>query len=382
MPKAGWVGGAVMTMSLSCSGVLAAQAVRTDFGRLKDGTAVEAVTLTSASGVRARVMTYGATLQALEVPDRNGTLRDVTLGYDTAAEYEAHPNYFGATIGRFANRIGGAAFTLNGKRYALSANDGANSLHGGASGFDKRVWRILAVNQGAKAQVKLGLVSPDGDQGYPGQLTAEVTYTLDDAGTLDIEHRATTDAPTIVNLTNHALFNLAGEGGPDDVGQHRLTIPAARYTPVSDALIPTGELRAVEGTPFDFRTARRIADGLRDGRDAQIVIGRGIDHNYAIDAGRTPAPKLAARLEDPASGRVMEVWSTEPGLQVYTGNFLAGTVTGKGKHLYRMGDGIALEPQKFPNAPNESRFESARLDPGQTYVHLMSLRFPSVQRPR
>jgi aldose 1-epimerase len=358
----------------------AADAVRAGFGKLADGTGIEAVTLASASGVRARVMTYGATLQSLDVPDRNGQLADVVLGYDTAADYEAHPNYFGATIGRFANRIGGAAFELAGKRHALSANDQRNSLHGGAAGFDKRVWRIVAVDSGTSASVRLALRSPDGDQGYPGNMDVEVTYSLDDAGSLEILHRAKTDAPTVVNLTNHSLFNLAGEGGPADVLTHTLTIPAARYTPVDAGLIPTGELRPVAGTPFDFRSPRRIADGIRDGRDAQIVIGRGIDHNYALDAGTTAAMKLAARLEDAPSGRVMEVWSTEPGLQVYTGNFLAGTVTGKHSHLYRMGDGIALEPQRFPNAPNEPRFGSARLDPGQTYEHRMVLRFPGRGR--
>jgi len=361
-------------------GVQGAEAVRGDFGKLADGTAIEAVTLTSPSGVRARVMTYGATLQALEVPDRNGRTADVALGYDTAGEYQAHPNYFGATIGRFANRIGGASFELAGKRYALSANDQRNTLHGGAVGFDKRVWRIVAVESGRNASVRLALRSPDGDQGYPGNMDVEVTYSLDDAGSLEILHRAKTDAPTVVNLTNHSLFNLAGEGGTADVLTQTLTIPAAKYTPVDAGLIPTGELRPVAGTPFDFRRPRRIADGIRDGRDAQIVAGRGIDHNYVLDAGTTTAMKLAARLEDPASGRIMEVWSTEPGLQVYTGNFLAGTVKGKQGHLYRMGDGIALEPQRFPNAPNEPKFGSPRLDPGQTYEHRMALRFPGRGR--
>jgi aldose 1-epimerase len=367
---------AVVLSGSQSIGAQAAEAVRASFGRLADGTPVEVVTLTSPAGVRARVMTYGATLQSLDVPDARGRTADILLGYDTAAEYEAKPNYFGATIGRFANRIGGAAFTLDGKRYALSANDQRNSLHGGAKGFDKQVWRIVAVESGKTAFVRLALRSPDGDQGYPGNLDAEVTYSLDDAGSLEILHRATTDAPTVVNLTNHALFNMAGEGSTTDVLAQTLTIPAARYTPVDAGLIPTGEMRPVDGTPFDFRKPRRIADGIRDGRDAQIVIGRGIDHNYVLDAGTTSSMKLAARLTDEASGRRMEVWSTEPGLQVYTGNFLSGTVTGKGSHLYRMGDGIALEPQRFPNAPNEPRFGSARLDPGTTYEHRMALRFP------
>jgi aldose 1-epimerase len=367
-------------LTLAAATAHSAEATRAPFGKLKDGKSIEAVTLVSASGVRARVITYGATLQMLEVKDRAGRTADVALGYDTAAEYQQFPNYFGATIGRFANRIGAAAFTLDGKRYAVSANDKQNSLHGGADGFDKRVWRVLAVESKPKALVRLGLRSADGDQGYPGNLDVEVTYSLDDAGSLEILHRATSDAPTVVNLTNHSLFNLAGEGGADDVLSNTLTIPANRYTPVDQGLIPTGELRKVEGTPFDFRKPRRIGDTVRDGRDDQIVVGRGIDHNYALDAGTTTEMKFAARLEDPRSGRVMEVWSTEPGLQVYTGNFLAGTVVGKRGHLYRMGDGIALEPQRFPNAPNETRFASARLDKGQTYSHRMALRFSTSAR--
>lgn len=365
--------------SLPSMNAWCADAERSSFGKLPDGSPVEAVTLTSPSGVRARVMTYGATLQSLEVPDRTGGRADIVLGYDTAADYAEHPNYFGATIGRFANRIGGGAFVLDGRRHALSVNDQRNSLHGGAEGFDKRLWRIVAVESGRVASVRLGLRSVDGDQGYPGNLDVEVSYTLDDAGSLAITHRARTDAPTVVNLTNHSLFNLAGEGGSTDVLAGTLTIPAARFTPVNPALIPTGELKAVAGTPFDFRSPRRIGEGIRDGRDPQIVAGRGIDHNYALDAGPTREPKLAARLADASSGRVMEVWSTEPGLQVYTGNFLAGTVIGKRGHVYRMGDGIALEPQRFPDMPNQPAFGSARLDPGQSYEHRMVLRFPTAR---
>ena len=357
--------------ALACLGAHGAEAQRASFGRLKDGTPIEAVTLTNSHGIRARVISYGATLQALEMPDRQGHVADVALGYDTLADYENHPNYFGTTIGRFANRIGGAQFTLDGKVHSISRNDQRNTLHGGAQGFDKRAWQVLGVQSGPVASVRLGLTSAAGDQGYPGTLHVEVVYSLDESGALGIELRATTDAPTVVNLTNHSLFNLAGEGGADDVLTHRLRIPALRYTPVDAGLIPTGELRPVAGTPFDFTKGRIIAAGIRDGRDAQIVTGRGIDHNYALDAGQTAEPKLAASLEDPKSGRVLEVWSTEPGLQVYTGNFLNGTLVGKAGHLYRMGDGIALEPQKFPNAPNEPKFLSARLDPGATYLHRM-----------
>jgi aldose 1-epimerase len=308
----------------------------------------------------------------------------VTLGYDDVRSYVEHPNYWGQTIGRYANRIGGGRFTLDGKTYRLALNDKTNSLHGGTVGFDKRVWQIVEVSdKGGVAKVALRLVSPAGDQGYPGNLTVTTTYTLDDRGALTIDMDASTDAPTIVNLTNHALFNLAGEGAPEGVLAHRLTIPARRYTPVDATLIPTGELRLVAGTPFDFTSGRTIDEVVRDGRDSQIVIGRGIDHNFVLDEGKTRAPKLAARLEDPRSGRVLEVLTDQPGIQIYTGNFLDGTLVGKGGHIYRMGDGIALEPQLFPDTPNKPAFGSARVDPGRPYHHRMIYRLSvaSLEHP-
>ena len=353
---------------------VAGTAQRNAFGTLPDGVRIEAVTLTNDHGVRARIITYGATLQALEAPDRDGRSADVVLGYDDLAGYVEKPNYYGATIGRYANRIAGARFSLDGRQFQLSQNDKANSLHGGAKGFDKRVWKILKLQEGSTASVSLELTSAAGDQGYPGTLTVTTTYSLDEAGNLTIEYSAVTDAPTVVNLTNHSIFNLAGEGSPDGLQGQRLTIPASRYTPVDAGLIPTGELRAVAGTVFDFTRGRLINEGIRDGHDPQIIAGRGYDHNFALDTGLTREPKLAARLDDPRSGRVLEVWTTQPGLQVYTGNFLNGTLAGKHGHLYRMGDGIALEPQMFPNAPNEPRFASTRLDPGSTYHHRMIFR--------
>lgn len=352
----------------------AASAERAPFGKLPDGTLIEAVTLRNAHGVSARIITYGATLQELVAPDRRGHPADIALGYDDLAGYVEHPNYFGATIGRFANRIAGARFSLDGKTYSLALNDKPNSLHGGLKGFDKQVWRIDGVDSAAAASVTLSLTSPAGDQGYPGTLRVTEHYSLDETGALSIDYTATTDAPTVVNLTNHSIFNLAGEGSVHGVLDQRLTIPASHYTPVDAALIPTGTLQAVAGTVFDFTHGRVIGQDIRDGRDAQLVAGRGYDHNFALDAGLTSAPKLAARLEDPASGRALEVWSTEPGLQVYTGNFLDGTRVGKHGHLYRMGDGIALEPQKFPNAPNTPSFISARLNPGAAYHHRMIFR--------
>jgi len=359
----------------------AADAVREQAGRLADGSPIEAVTLSNARGIEARVITYGATLQSLVAPDRNGVRAEVTLGFDTAEEYESKPSYYGVTVGRYANRIAGGRFTLDGTVYQLPQNNNGNSLHGGTEGFDKRNWRIVSVSSGPTASVVMALTSPDGDQGYPGKLEVTVTYSLDDGGDLTIAFDAATDKPTVVNLTNHALFNLAGDGAPEGTSRHMLTIPASAYTPVSETLIPTGELRPVAGTVFDFRTPRLIALGLRDGRDQQIVYGRGYDHNFALDKGQTAEPQLAARLEDPVSGRVLEVLSTEPGLQFYTGNFLDGTSAGRSGRMYRMGDGIALEPQKFPDAPNQPGFASARVDPGKPYRHVMIYRLSTSPEP-
>ncbi len=373
------LGMAMTIVAMTASAAQAADAKREAAGRLKDGTAIEAITLSNAKGVSARILTYGATLQSLVAPDRAGKRADVVLGYDDVGQYESVPNYFGVTVGRYANRVAGGRFTLDGKSYQLTQNDKTNSLHGGTAGFDKRVWRVVSVGSGRSASVKLSLTSPDGDQGYPGTLQTSVTYSLDDAGSLTIAFDAATDKPTIVNMTNHAIFNLAGEGAPGGTAQHRLTVPARAYTPVNDKLIPTGELRPVDGTVFDFRRARLIDAGIRDGRDQQIRFGQGYDHNFALDKGLTATPQLAARLEDGATGRVLEVLSTEPGIQFYTGNFLDGTYVGKQGHLYRMGDGIALEPQKFPDAPNQPSFATARVDPGKPYRHVMIYRLSTTR---
>jgi aldose 1-epimerase len=366
-------------MAAIASPTLAADAVRSQAGTLADGTAIEAVTLKNDHGIEARIITYGATLQSLIAPDRDGKRAEVTLGYDDVAAYESKPNFFGVTVGRYANRIAGARFSLDGRVYDLTRSDGANSLHGGTRGFDKHNWRILSVSSGPVARVVLGLTSPDGDQGYPGKLDVTVTYSLDETGDLKIAYEAKTDKPTVVNMTNHAIFNLAGDGAPEGTSRHLLTIPAAAYTPVDATLIPTGEIKPVAGTVFDFRKPRLVAEGLRDGRDPQIVIGRGYDHNFVLDKGLTAEPQLAARLEDPVSGRVLEVLTTEPGIQVYTGNFLDGTRTGHNGHVYRMGDGIAMEPQKFPDSPNHPSFPSARVDPGKPYRHVMIYRLSTTR---
>ena len=368
MASAGVTLAAMMTGLGWASAAGAATAKREAAGTLADGTQVEAVTLSAKNGVTARILSYCATLQKLSGPDRDGKQADVLLGYDDARDYAEHPNFFGVTVGRYANRIAGGKFTLDGKAYQLPLNDKVNSLHGGTKGFDKRPWRIVSVKDGS---VTLALTSADGDQGYPGTLDVTVTYALSDDGALTISFGATTDKPTIVNMTNHAIFNLAGEGSPMGAMGHRLTIPAKAITPVDANLIPTGTLQPVTGTVFDFQRGRVVGDGLRDGRDPQIVMGRGYDHNFALDKGLTATPGLVARLEDPVSGRVLEVSSTEPGVQLYTGNFLDGTYIGKSRHVYRMGDGIALEPQKFPDSPNKPSFASARVDPGKPYRHVM-----------
>ena len=373
----------IENIALRCLGIVlllvpleagAVEVRREGAGKLADGTEVEAITLTNDAGVSATILTYGATLQKLLVPGRDGEVADVVLGHDELAPYVDTPNYFGVTVGRFANRIAGARFTLDGKTYQLPANDGENTLHGGGKGFDKAVWRVVSVEDGPLGRVVLAHVSPDGDSGYPGKLDVRVTYSLDEKGDLGITFDAVTDAPTIVNMTNHALFNMAGAGSAGGALGNVLTLPARAYTPVKASLIPTGELREVAGTAFDFRNPRVIGQDIRDATDQQLLYGRGYDHNFALDKGVTATPQLAARLEDPASGRVLEVLSTEPGLQFYAGNFLDGTVVGKGDLMYRQGDGIALEPQKFPDAPNQPAFVSARVNPGQPYRHQMIYR--------
>lgn len=279
-----------VALALTSGAALAAEASRAPAGTLADGTAVEVISLTNKQGISARILTYGATLQSLSMPDKHGKTADVLLGYDDLKDYVDHPNYFGVTVGRYANRIAGGAFSIDGKAYQLPLNDKTNSLHGGGKGFDKQVWKVASVKSGPVATLVLTLTSADGDSGYPGKLDSSVTYTLDEAGNLGILFDAKTDKPTIVNMTNHAIFNLGGEGSPDGALGHVLTIPAKAYTPVDEALIPTGERKPVDGSVFDFRQPRRVADGIRDGRDPQIVFGRGYDHNWALDKGLTKTP--------------------------------------------------------------------------------------------
>jgi aldose 1-epimerase len=354
------------------AGAFAADYARSSFGKTPDGVEVEAITLTNGHGVSATIITYGATLQSLIAPDRTGAKADIALGFKDAAAYAKNASYFGASVGRFANRIGKGKFSLDGKTYQLALNNnGVAALHGGVKGFDKQVWKVVDVKRGPVASVTFTYVSPDGEEGYPGTLTATATYALDEKNDLTVTYGATTDKPTVVNLTNHALFNLAGEGSSDGAMGNVLTLASDGYTPVDAELIPTGAITPVAGTPFDFRKPTVVAERLRDARDPQIVVGRGYDHNMVLTGKSGAAPRLAARLADPKSGRVMEILSDQPGIQFYTGNFIDGTLVSKSGKIYRQGDGIALEPQHFPDAPNKPAFAPIRLDPGQTYRNTM-----------
>lgn len=345
----------------------AATVRRTDFGKLADGTAVALFTLSNSKGMEAAIATYGGAIVSLKTPDRTGRMGDVVLGYDHLAEYINGRAFFGALVGRYANRIGHAQFTIDGQTYNIPKNDGENSLHGGTRGFDKHVWRARQLSGGA---VELTYVSKDGEEGYPGTLTAVVTYTLTDDNVLRIRYTATTDKPTVVNLTNHSYFNLRGGG---DILGHLITINADRFTPVDSGLIPTGELKPVDGTPFDFRKAR--TPGERIGQaDEQLKLGKGYDHNWVLnrkDAGLS----LAARIEEPGvSGRIMEIYTDQPGLQFYTGNFLDGSEKGKGK-TYAFRSGFCFETQHFPDSPNRPSFPSTVLRPGQKYDTTTEFRF-------
>jgi aldose 1-epimerase len=356
----------------------AAQARRSGFGALADGTRIAAVDLTSRAGIRVRIITLGARIQSLYTPDRAGRLGDIVLGFATPQQYFDDGNYFGATVGRFANRIGKGRFTLDGHTYQLAINDHGNSLHGGTRGFDKRVWKIESLHSGSTASVLMSYVSPDGQEGYPGTLHATATYTLTDSGELRIDYRATTDKPTIVNMSGHSYFNLASSPAHFSTMRDLLQIDASHYTPVDETLIPTGLIAPVAGTPFDFRKPTPIGLRIRDGNDTQIRYCHGYDMNFVLD-GRPGTLRLAARVEDPRSGRVLEVYTTAPGVQFYSGNFLSGSFAGKHGIVYRQGDAVVLEPQDFPDAPNHANFPPATLDPGATYHNVIVYRF-SVRR--
>jgi aldose 1-epimerase len=348
-------------------------------GKLSSGAEIIECRLVNDVGTEAAILTLGATLRSLVVSDALGAFGDVVLGYDTVGEYLLGREYFGATIGRYANRIANGRFCLGGKQYELERNSPPNAEHGGADGFDRRVWSIEGTDIANGAVLKLSLVSPDGDQGYPGELRVELTYTLTNDNELRIDYSATTSAPTIINLTNHSYWNLAGAAAADAL-QAFLTIEADAYTPVDEHLIPTGQLRAVQGSAFDFRSPQQIASRIRDGSDPQLTVGRGYDHNFALRAANGQL-RPAARLEDPRSGRVLELLTTEPGVQLYTGNFLSGGILGKGRRLYRQGDGIALETQHFPDSPNHRKFPSTLLEPGSVWSSMTVYRFSTSATP-
>lgn len=353
----------------------AGDAARSEFGRLADGRKVEAVTLTNRSGMSVTVIAYGAGIQSVVVPGRDGTFADVALGHSSIEPYLKRPQFIGSTCGRVANRIAGGRFTLDGRDYQVPVNNGANSLHGGSEGFDKVLWDVAEIAGGDTPRVTLRYVSPDRDQGYPGTLDVTAVYSLDDENRLLVDYLATTDAPTLCNLTSHAYWNLAGEGADEGAMGHLLTIPAEHYLPTDAGAIPTGEFRLVAGTPFDFRTPQPVGARVRDASDEQIRIGKGYDHNWVVAREASAEPRLLARLEHPGSGRVLELLSNQPGVQFYSGNFLDASVEGKAGRLYRQGDAVVLEPQMFPDTPNRPEFGSVRLDPGETYRNLILFRF-------
>jgi aldose 1-epimerase len=341
---------------------------KSPWGKTSDGT-VEIYTLTNIHGIEARVTTYGATLVSLKAPDRAGQMQNIVLGFDKLEAYLAGVPYYGATVGRYANRIAEARFTLDGKTYELAANDGSNTLHGGKRGFDKRIWKaeVLPASQGNG--VRFTYVSAAGEEGYPGELTAHAVYRLDDKDELEIEYSATTTAPTPVNLANHAYFNLTGDPGVP-VLDHRVMINADRFTPVDARLIPTGELRAVAGTPFDFRSPHAVGERI-EANDEQLQRGHGYDHNFVLNKAASGLT-LAAVVTEPRSGRSIEIRTSQPGLQFYSGNFMDGKPFGRRT-------GLCLETQHFPDSPNQGAFPSAVLRPGGTYLEKTVLSLKTIK---
>jgi aldose 1-epimerase len=358
-----------------------------------DGKAVDRYTLANRS-MSVSILTYGGIIQELWAPDRRGRLANITLGYKDIEGYTvgrgdppvANPSYFGGIIGRYGNRIGGATFNLDDTTYTLDANNGPNSLHGGVKGFDKYVWDAETIERRRVVGLRLTRTSAEGEgcatpatcTGYPGNLKVQVDYTLDRRNNLRIDYKATTDKATVVNLTNHAYWNLEGEG-TGTIYDHRLKLNADKFTPVDSTLIPTGELRSVFGTPFDFTTPHAIGERIRED-DEQLRFGQGYDHNWVLNRDDDTGLVRAARLRDPDSGRVLTMSTTEPGIQFYSGNFLDGTLYGTSGRAYRQGDGLALETQHFPDSPNKPDFPSTTLRPGETYSTTTNLRFSASRR--
>lgn len=344
-----------------------------NFGKTREGADVYRYTLINKSGMEAVVINYGADLVSLKAPDRNGKSADIVLGYDDLPGYEQDKSFFGATIGRYGNRIAKGEFTLDGKKFHLPTNDGPNSLHGGGKGFNKKVWTGVDRSRADALVLELSYTSPDGEAGYPGTLKVTVTYTLSlGANELRIDYSATTDQDTIANLTNHTYFNLSGVPA-QDILNNQLVLHAAKFTPVDATLIPTGELRSVHGTPFDFNEPTAIGARITQ-EDEQLKFGKGYDHNWVLDQAAKPGLRTAAEVYEPTSGRLLTVLTTEPGIQFYSGNFLDGTVRGKAGQLYGHRTGLCLETQHFPDSPNHKDFPSTVLQPGKTYHSTTVLR--------
>lgn len=347
---------------VSCGGPKK-EAARTLFGQLADGQKAYIYTLKNVSGMEAKITNYGGIVVSLLVPDKNGKLGDVVLGYDSLQGYVADKDFLGALIGRYGNRIGRGKFTLDGKEYTLATNNAPNHLHGGVVGFNKVLWTVNDAESQDGKSLTLTYVSKDGEEGYPGNLSVKVHYELTAKNELKVEYLATTDAPTVVNLTQHSYFNLAGTG---DILGHLLTLDAGSFTPVDAGLIPTGEIRPVAGTPMDFRKATAIGARVQQD-DEQLKFGQGYDHNWVL-SDSSKGMRRAARVDEPGTGRIMEVWTTEPGIQFYCGNFLNGTIHGKGGVVYQRRTGFCLETQHYPDSPNKPMFPSTVLRPGERYA--------------
>jgi aldose 1-epimerase len=357
-----------LALALAWSGDLKAATAgmrKEPFGKTPDGMDITLYTLTNKNGIEVGIINFGGAVVSLKIPDRSEKMADVVLGYDSLDGYVTNPAHFGALIGRYANRIAHGKFALDGKTYTLAKNNGENSLHGGTVGFDRRVWTARDISTPGVPSLELKYVSKDGEEGYPGTLSVRVVYTLTAQNELKIEYSATTDKDTVVNLTNHSYFNLAGQGSEDILG-HVLTLHADKFTPVDAGLIPTGELRNVAGTPFDFRKPTAVGERIGQ-NDEQLKLGNGYDHNWILNRAKAGEISLAAEVYEPKTGRILEVWTDQPGIQFYTGNFLDGTIHGKGGVAYGQRTALCLETQHYPDSPNHPEFPSTVLKPGTRF---------------
>lgn len=367
---------ACMLLTCSLGGAEAKKTMKKEpFGKTEDGQPVDLYTLSNKNGVEAAITNFGGIIVSLKVPDRSGKLDDVVLGYDQVDGYLTNKAFFGAIVGRYANRIAHGKFSLGGAIFNIPKNDGDNALHGGMKGFNKRLWTAKDVSGSHGQALELTYLSKDGEEGFPGNLSAKVVYTLTDQNELRIDYSATTDKETVINLTNHSYFNLAGQGNGDILG-HELTIRADHFTPVDATLIPTGELKPVKGTPFDFTKGTAIGARINQD-DEQLKVGKGYDHNWGLNSKGKGSVSLAAEAYEPKSGRVLQVLTDQPGVQFYSGNFLDGSITGKGSKVYNLRNGFCLETQHFPDSPNQPKFPSAVLKPGQQYKTTTVFKFSS-----